>query len=148
MAQPQKLTVITALAPNLRAHFLEEPRMVVSCDTSQIRTNKAPRVRALFGRGSQCDLGQVSHQQTQWNALCSAKSKIGELFSKPKLAYSSIFLSVVNELNGIASDQKNSFILPHIPGCILCRLRRRSSAWVSKSLGVLAHDRHLWRKAA
>ena len=27
------------------------------------------------------------------------------------------------------------------PGCILCRLRRRSSVWISKVCGVLAFDR-------
>ena len=34
------------------------------------------------------------------------------------------------------------------PGCILRTFPGRSSAWVSKSLGVLAYDRGLWRKAA
>ena len=28
-----------------------------------------------------------------------------------------------------------------LPACILCRLRRRSSAWISKVCGALAYDR-------
>ena len=50
-----------------------------------------------------------------------------------------------------AGVQMNEFVIASFaqrPGCILRTFSGRSSAWVSKSLGVLAYDRGLWRKAA
>ena len=40
------------------------------------------------------------------------------------------------------------YLFPDNPGYILCRLRLRSSAWVSKLLSVLAHNHGFWHKAS
>ena len=69
-----------------------------------------------------------------------------ELFSDPTMINVNFIDATVIGNDGNPVEGTSVSSVP--PGCILRTFPGRSSAWVSKSLGVLAYDRGLWRKAA